>query len=887
MSNSTTAESLNTVLVAAHGNSPQGHEVTGNGSTVPSNSPSQSHISPSQSSGFGVSESGFGVPQPGLGVPQSGDSGLGVPQFAPSSQHQYFPQNFKSSNRGRGGRSNHSTNFCYYRRPNLSASGSQWRCYPDYSQSSSWMNPMMSGYYPSNIPVYPSFPLSAPRISPHFSGAPRSNGGFRPPVASGITMQQFPLPSQLPSQSAFAGFTDSYVLPAQSSEIYDPGSTSTSVYRSDNFHNPTSQPWYFDRRATNHITNNMQNLNLAPPQPTTVNVVRGLKLYEDIFTDSELSKLRDLVNELRAAGHNGKLSGETYILYNQQRKGGKRELIKLGAPIFCHIKEEATGKGEDIHIEPIPTLLQGVIDHLIQWQLISENTRPNSCIINFFDKGEYSQPFVKPPHLEQPISTLLLSESTMAFGRTLVSDADGNYEGPLMLSLKEGSLLVMGGNSSNMARHVMCQSPNKRVSITFFRVRSNTNQDDSSTITPSGYEATMGTIPQWGVLYIPVAMVNLAAPMHPRVLSPRMSPNDREIGGDVEPIKQDENLEVLTPDNVEAKHDNANKDDYEANSLVSWKDSADMNDTADTSSLGSWNDWANGWSGPISGGSTSEKVGSPVVPTASPRVRMSWADMAEEDELEEEEENELSRESIDQRKYISFCNLPIKQDENLAVLTPDNVDAKHDNTIKDDYEANSLVSWKDAADMNDTAGTSSLGSWNDGANGWSGPISEGSTSKKVGSPVVPAASPRVRMSWADMAKEDELEEEEENEISRESIDQREYIRFCNLPVKQDENLEVLKLDNVEAKHDNANKDDYEANSLVSWKDAADMNDTADTSSFGSWNDGASGWSGPISEGSTSEKVGSPVVPTASPRVQMSWAYMAQKSIDQREYSRWW
>lgn len=40
-----------------------------------------------------------------------------------------------------------------------------------------------------------------------------------------------------------------------------------------------------------------------------VNVVRGLKLYEDIFTDSELSKLSDLVNELRAAGRNGELSG--------------------------------------------------------------------------------------------------------------------------------------------------------------------------------------------------------------------------------------------------------------------------------------------------------------------------------------------------------------------------------------------------------------------------------------------------------------------------------------------------------------------------------------------------------------------------------------------------
>ena len=37
--------------------------------------------------------------------------------------------------------------------------------------------------------------------------------------------------------------------------------------------------------------------------------MKGLKLYEDIFTDSELCKLNDFVNELRAAGQNGELPG--------------------------------------------------------------------------------------------------------------------------------------------------------------------------------------------------------------------------------------------------------------------------------------------------------------------------------------------------------------------------------------------------------------------------------------------------------------------------------------------------------------------------------------------------------------------------------------------------
>ncbi|WCJ21482.1 oxidoreductase 2OG-Fe(II) oxygenase family protein [Euphorbia peplus] len=273
-----------------------------------------------------------------------------------------------------------------------------------------------------------------------------------------------------------------------------------------------------------------------------VNVVKGLKIHEDAFTETELAKLTDFVNELRVAGQNGELEGDTYILFNKQVKGNKRELIQLGVPIFGHV-EDSSSNDETSHIKPIPVLLESVIDHLIQWHLIPEYKRPNGCIIHFFDEDEYSQPFQKPPHLEQPISTLLISESTMAYGRTLVSDNDGNYRGPLMLSLKAGSLLVMRGNSADMARHVMCPSPNKRVSITFFRVRPEANQIHSPPTSPmagamtlwqpsmtnpyampngglGGYEA-MDVMPKWGVLRAPIVML---APMRPMVLSPKRMP---------------------------------------------------------------------------------------------------------------------------------------------------------------------------------------------------------------------------------------------------------------------------------------------------------------------------------------------------------------------------
>ncbi|XP_071719246.1 RNA demethylase ALKBH10B-like [Rutidosis leptorrhynchoides] len=264
-----------------------------------------------------------------------------------------------------------------------------------------------------------------------------------------------------------------------------------------------------------------------------VNVVRGLKLYEDILNDTELVTLTDYVNELRIAGQNGELSDETFIKYNQQSKAIKREVIQFGVPIFGQIKDDASTKSQDGYIEPIPAPLEDVIEHLIQYHLISENRRPNSCIISFFDEGEFSQPFLKPPHLEQPISTLLLSESTMAFGRTLVCN-DGNYKGPLMLSLNKGSLLVMRGNSADMARHVMCQSPTKRISITFFKVKIETSENNSSPMTqamtvwqPNHVPVLKGTDttsvgPKWGMLRAPQLL--MLAPVQPMAMSPRRLP---------------------------------------------------------------------------------------------------------------------------------------------------------------------------------------------------------------------------------------------------------------------------------------------------------------------------------------------------------------------------
>ena len=103
------------------------------------------------------------------------------------------------------------------------------------------------------------------------------------------------------------------------------------------------------------------------------------------------------------------------------------------------------------------------------------------------------------------------------------------------------SLLVMRGNSSDMARHVMCPSPDRRVSITFFRVRPDSNQcqltppmTTAMTLWQPGIASpyampnaaltgceSVDMMPKWGILHAPMVMLT---PVRPMPLNPRKLP---------------------------------------------------------------------------------------------------------------------------------------------------------------------------------------------------------------------------------------------------------------------------------------------------------------------------------------------------------------------------
>lgn len=47
--------------------------------------------------------------------------------------------------------------------------------------------------------------------------------------------------------------------------------------------------------------------------------MKGLKMYEELLKEDELSKLIDFVADLREAGQNGKLSGDFYYTKHLKR----------------------------------------------------------------------------------------------------------------------------------------------------------------------------------------------------------------------------------------------------------------------------------------------------------------------------------------------------------------------------------------------------------------------------------------------------------------------------------------------------------------------------------------------------------------------------------------
>ncbi|KAH0863983.1 hypothetical protein HID58_081194 [Brassica napus] len=201
-----------------------------------------------------------------------------------------------------------------------------------------------------------------------------------------------------------------------------------------------------------------------------VNVVEGLKLYDSMVDAKEVSQLISLANNLRNAGRRGQLQSDAFVGYKRPNRGHGREMIQLGLPIADTRPDDETIKGNVLknykrRIEPIPSFLSDIIERLVSNQFIP--VKPDSCIIDFFNEGDHSQPHMFPPWFGRPVGILSLSECDLTFGRVIVSDQPGDYKGSLKLSLTPGSVLVVEGKSADLAKFAIHSIRKQRILITF------------------------------------------------------------------------------------------------------------------------------------------------------------------------------------------------------------------------------------------------------------------------------------------------------------------------------------------------------------------------------------------------------------------------------------
>ena len=118
---------------------------------------------------------------------------------------------------------------------------------------------------------------------------------------------------------------------------------------------------------------------------------------------------------------------------------------------------------------PFPPILERLVDLLMSNKLLPADTRPDSCIINLYNKGDCIPPHVDHASYYRPISTLsLLGEEPMLVGskfRTVRSCTWVPTVGKI-IPLPRRSLLVLGGNSGNIAKHCISSCGGQRISIT-------------------------------------------------------------------------------------------------------------------------------------------------------------------------------------------------------------------------------------------------------------------------------------------------------------------------------------------------------------------------------------------------------------------------------------
>jgi hypothetical protein len=197
-----------------------------------------------------------------------------------------------------------------------------------------------------------------------------------------------------------------------------------------------------------------------------VDVLDGLIMHEEVISEDFENELISFVRTQCDRGRCGELKKPTYLRASGERsRGNQRESIMYGG--FFDFNRARPGKRG--LVPPFPPILERLVDRLVDGGYLPRDVRPDSCIINMYDVGDCIPPHVDHGSYHRPISTLsLLGVESMLVGTRFRTVRSCTWEPTCgkSIPLARRSLLVLGGNSANVAKHCISSCVGKRISIT-------------------------------------------------------------------------------------------------------------------------------------------------------------------------------------------------------------------------------------------------------------------------------------------------------------------------------------------------------------------------------------------------------------------------------------
>jgi alkylated DNA repair protein alkB family protein 5 len=203
------------------------------------------------------------------------------------------------------------------------------------------------------------------------------------------------------------------------------------------------------------------------------NVLDGLSLHEDAITEAEAAELVKWCQQEYVSGVSGQLKGKTFMQSSSQRKAehgmkrNGRQVLQYG--VFYDYAQHRISP--ETPVATMPACLCVLIEKLEKRNVLPENKRMDSCIVNHYNIGDCIPPHIDHKDYPRPFCTLsLMSTASILFDKHIRVPKPDVFVGGKKVPLPERSVLVLEGNGANVAQHCVPPVLSERISITFRRM---------------------------------------------------------------------------------------------------------------------------------------------------------------------------------------------------------------------------------------------------------------------------------------------------------------------------------------------------------------------------------------------------------------------------------